>query len=138
MNRKSLFGIFGVLLVVGLAFGCIGGDDTNTTSSSNPVEGSEPVSEAEPASTSSSNSGLDNPTEVQNILDLYDNNGDGKIEFLDEYSDSPDGVEEYVLWTFDAGFTAENSEEATALFVMYDEDGDWHWNKHEIDAFFNS
>ena len=136
MNKKAVFGILGILLVVGLVMGCTGSGDTNTTAE--PVAKSEPASEAKPASTSSSNNGLKNPTEVQNILDLYDKNKDGKIEFLDEYSDKPDGIEEYVLWTYDAGFRAENSEEATSLFVMFDEDGDWHWNKYEIDAFFSS
>ncbi|MBU4535932.1 MAG: hypothetical protein KKF16_08985 [Euryarchaeota archaeon] len=113
MKIREISAIILVCISIGLIFGCVGSDSesTNTTG---------PISTED----------LNNPEDVQNVLDLYDANNDGKLEVS--------GSEEYILWAYESGFRADDAETINGIFKTHDKDGDGYWDKYEIDAFIDS
>lgn len=147
MDTSTLIAVLGIgfILILFMSGAITGGSETeyveyneNTVEDTVPEETENSTEETETASYSESDdySDLRYPEDVKEVLSLYDYNYDGKIEFLDEDSDYPDGQEEFIAWAVTAGLDSSDAAEITAFFMNYDEDGDWYLDRYELDMMF--
>lgn len=147
MDTSTLIAVLGIgfILILFMSGAITGGSETeyveyneNTVEDTVPEETENSTEETETASYSESDdySDLMYPEDVKEVLSLYDYNYDGKIEFLDEDSDYPDGEEEFIAWAVTAGLDSSDAAEITAFFMNYDEDGDWYLDRYELDMMF--
>lgn len=147
MDTSTLIAVLGIgfILILFMSGAITGGSETeyveyneNTVEDTVPEETENSTEETETASYSESDdySDLMYPEDVKEVLSLYDYNYDGKIEFLDEDSDYPDGEEEFIAWAVTAGLDSSDAAEITDFFMNYDEDGDWYLDRCELDMMF--
>lgn len=146
-DTKAKAGLGIGICCIGLIFiimigGMLSSDKTTTTqpttpasTTTTPAENTTPPEPA-PTPTTDEFSGLNNPSEVKNILTMFDHNNDKKIEFLDKYG-SGDGMEEYAEWAVSAGMDRSDSYTLTLLFDKYDLNGDDYWDIYELDGFYD-
>ncbi len=147
MDTSTLIAVLGIgfILILFMSGAITGGSETeyveyneNTVEDTVPEETENSTEETETASYSESDdySDLMYPEDVEEVLSLYDYNYDGRIEFLDEDSDYPDGEEEFIAWAVTAGLDSSDAAEITDFFMNYDEDGDWYLDRYELDMMF--